>query len=398
MRILSWQRTNGWLLRVVVCSPVLGACAAQGRAVELPTLPFATDSLRTDLVQSGVTHRYIYSPVGPWAIHVLDVALDRCYRAVAVKGAEGAVGRQRTSLLLRDLAHTHVVVGGSNADFFLFVPPGVPQGALISEGRVVSGPSGRPVLAFDSSGVPRITTLRTTGSVTVGGARFELAGWNRAVPDGLALFDAEWGPATDTVSGAVEVVLRGTHPPAVLLIDTASSGVVIPRDGSALVARRGAPMALRAALLGLRPGDEVPLEVALSPFHPREAVGGRPVLLRDSALVELTVGEGQVGFVTSRHPRTAVGIARGGRRLLLVVVDGRQQPYSDGMSLLELAKLLLALGARDAINLDGGGSTTLLYADPDSAGALRIANRPSDREGERPVGDALAIVQGCGRL
>ena len=59
------------------------------------------------------------------------------------------------------------------------------------------------------------------------------------------------------------------------------------------------------------------------------------------------------------------------------------------------ANLLLGLGARDAINLDGGGSTTLVYADPDTSGKLRIANRPSDPTGERAVGDALAIVRGC---
>jgi exopolysaccharide biosynthesis protein len=81
--------------------------------------------------------------------------------------------------------------------------------------------------------------------------------------------------------------------------------------------------------------------------------------------------------------------------LILAVVDGRQRPYSDGMSLRELAILIRGLGARDAINLDGGGSTTLVYADPNSGGALRIANRPSDKEGERAVGDALAIVHRC---
>ena len=128
---------------------------------------------------------------------------------------------------------------------------------------------------------------------------------------------------------------------------------------------------------------------------PLEALGGRPLLLRDSTVVAAVDTEGGPSFATARHPRTAVGIARDGRRLLLVVVDGRQKSYSDGMTLRELADLMRGLGARDAINLDGGGSTTLVYADPDSSGRLRIANRPSDPTGERPVGDALAIVRGC---
>ena len=131
------------------------------------------------------------------------------------------------------------------------------------------------------------------------------------------------------------------------------------------------------------------------PWHPRDAVGGRPLLVRDSAIVGAVETEGQASFNVGRNPRTAAGIASNARRLILAVVDGRQIPYSDGMSLRELATLMRGLGARDAINLDGGGSSTFVYADPDSAGALRIANRPSDKEGERTVGDALAIVRRC---
>jgi exopolysaccharide biosynthesis protein len=129
-------------------------------------------------------------------------------------------------------------------------------------------------------------------------------------------------------------------------------------------------------------------------MHPRETVGGRPLLVRDSAIVASVDAEGL--FSQGRHPRTAAGIARGGKRLLLVVVDGRQKPYSDGMTLRELATVMLALGARDAINLDGGGSTTLVVDDSTASG-LRIANRPSDAAGERPVGNALAVVRTCSR-
>lgn len=131
----------------------------------------------------------------------------------------------------------------------------------------------------------------------------------------------------------------------------------------------------------------------LAPFYPKQAVGGRPRLVRDSAIVGEVDTEGQASF-RERNPRTAAGIARNGRRLILVAVDGREYENA-GMTLRELAQTMLGLGARDAINLDGGGSTTLVYADPDSSGRLRIANHPSDREGERTVGDALAIVHEC---
>ncbi len=132
---------------------------------------------------------------------------------------------------------------------------------------------------------------------------------------------------------------------------------------------------------------------ALRPFHPLQAVGGRPVLARDSTIAGEVDTFGRASF-RARNPRTLAGIARNGRRLILAVVDGREDENA-GMTLREEAELMLALGARDAINLDGGGSTTMVVADPDSSGRLRIANHPSDKEGERTVGDALAVVQQC---
>jgi exopolysaccharide biosynthesis protein len=281
----------GVLLALAACVPSHFAPPA------LSALPFRLDSTRVQVVADGVAHRYLYTAQGPWAIHVLYVDLNKCLSALAVKGADSAAGRTKTSALLQSVATHASVLGGVNADFFSLAN-GVPVNLLVVNGHMLTPPAKPPVLAFDSAGVPHIETFAL-------------------------------------------------------------------RDGR------------------------------LAPFHPLNAVGGRPRLVRDSVIVGEVDTEGQASFNVGRNPRTAAGLARGGRRLILVVVDGRQMPYSDGMSLREMAGLMLALGARDAINLDGGGSTTLVYADPDSAGRLRIANRPSDKEGERAVGDALAIVDRC---
>jgi exopolysaccharide biosynthesis protein len=88
-------------------------------------------------------------------------------------------------------------------------------------------------------------------------------------------------------------------------------------------------------------------------------------------------------FATDRHPRSAVASLSDGR-VILAVVDGRQ-PASVGMSLEELARLLLEHGATNAMNLDGGGSTAMVVQG-------RIVNRPSDVLGERPVSDAILVM------
>ncbi len=364
--------------------------------LDASAFPFAVDTLRSEVIQPGVVHRFIYSSRGPWAMHVFDIDRTRCWSGAALKSEGGAIGRERTSVLARQLATREQVAGAVNADFFLFTPPGVPVGAYISRGRVIAGPIEQAVIAFDSSGAPRIETLRVTGRASFDGREFPIAGWNRDVRGGLALFDDAWGMTTDTASSVVEILLEGPAPFRVVTVDTLPTGAPIPRGGVVLKAGRDAPAATRAALVALRPGGIVRADVAITPFHPREAVGGRPVLVRDSAVLRSVDSVGGAGFATARHPRTGVGIANAGRRLLIVVVDGRQAPYSDGMTLRELADLFRALGARDAINLDGGGSTTFVHAVPDSAGVFRVANRPSDPAGERPVGDALAIVKRCG--
>jgi hypothetical protein len=367
------------------------ACA---RAPEppAPVLPFATDTNHVERIAAGVTRRYVYAPAGPWAVNVLDVNRDACYSAVAVKGFPGAAGRKKTTVLLTELDSAADVVGGVNADFF--APNGVPANVHVSGGRLITGPRREAALAFDSAGAPSIAVFQPFQERQ--DAR-PSASWNRPAANGLAIFDANWGSVTDTASGAMEFILEG--PPdsrRVIGVDSATAGVPIPAAGGVWVFRGSLLRSLAARPLheGLNP-HLFPAPRTLRPFMPREAVGGRPALVRDSLVLPEVDSVGGAGFATTRHPRTAVGIANDGRRLILVVVDGRQKPYSDGMTLRELANLMLALGARDAINLDGGGSSTLVYSDPRSAGALRIANRPSDATGERAVGNALAIVRGC---
>lgn len=84
------------------------------------------------------------------------------------------------------------------------------------------------------------------------------------------------------------------------------------------------------------------------------------------------------------HPRTAVGVSQDGRYLVLLVIDGRQPGYSDGATLEETADWLLRFGAHDGLNLDGGGSATLVR---EEQGRILVANRPSGTARRPPGGD-----------
>lgn len=116
-----------------------------------------------------------------------------------------------------------------------------------------------------------------------------------------------------------------------------------------------------------------------------DVVGGYPELLDRGERTGDRLAGANPGFAASRHPRTAVAVSVEDSRVLFVVVDGRQGDYSTGMTLPELTDLLQALGAEEALNLDGGGSSALVVQG-------RVVNRPSDEAGERPVVNALLLV------
>lgn len=113
------------------------------------------------------------------------------------------------------------------------------------------------------------------------------------------------------------------------------------------------------------------------------AVSGFAVILRDGEVV---------GRDRNLHPRTGAGVSADGRTLWLLVVDGRQKTWSGGCTTPEMAVWLKRLGADDAINLDGGGTTTMVVAGQD--GKVEVVNRPIHLGipgRERPSGSHLGI-------
>jgi hypothetical protein len=128
-------------------------------------------------------------------------------------------------------------------------------------------------------------------------------------------------------------------------------------------------------------------EVKDPPADAKQVIGGSNILVKDGKNVA-PPGE-KPGFVRGPHPRTAVGIADGGKMMLLVVVDGRKKGEAIGMSLQELGDVMLKYSATDAVNLDGGGSSVIAIRDP-KTGKMRILNHPSDGR-ERSVANVLGV-------
>ncbi|MCY0937768.1 phosphodiester glycosidase family protein [Streptomyces sp. H34-S4] len=288
------------------------------------------------------------------------------------------------------------VVAAVNGDFFDIRGTGAPLGPGIGAGRLLhaaSPGSGRAV-AFDADGLGRVLRLALDGSVTLpGGAVRPLAGFNTARPpaEGFAAYTADW-PAEGLPASGPAVELRDGRVAGVRAALRRSARRERPAPGTILLVAAGAAAPELAAL---RPGDTVavaarPVAAEGGPL-PVSAVGGR------EALVVAGVPQNHDGEPNNAAaPRTAVGFSRDGRRARLVTVDGRQRD-SGGLTLTALGRMMHRLGAYEALNLDGGGSSTLLAALTGET-ALTLENSPSDgRQRPVPNGLVLTVPAGSGR-
>jgi hypothetical protein len=394
MRLYIRSLAASAALAAVACTPAPRLPAGPPLAVAR----FAdADSIRHDRVADGITHTVIHDARGPWAIHVVEIDAARCVPVLEARKPGGPLSARATTSALAGGALVAV-----NADFFR-LPGGTPVGAQVRDGVPLIGPTDWPVFAVTRRGAWRQGRARLHGTAGTRSDSVALVQVNRpAAPftaypgtrDGVTLFTvrADTVPADTSARRVLLRLLEGDERAGrgIVTASDAAAAATVVGEGSALLLAYGDAQAWAARR---SPGDTVrwhaavvvPRDAALADTA-TEVLGGFPMLLRGGAdvLHEQTV---RPEFGLGRHPRTALGWTADERRLFLVVVDGRQPPYSDGMSLPELAWVFRRLGATEALNLDGGGSTAMVVQGG-------VVNRPSDREGERAVGNALALT-GC---
>ncbi len=394
---------------------------------------FATEAdaigLRDQLIATGYTGlRVIYTgedgrkTTGPWVINVLEVTPHKLKGRLAVALGSGVipVNERLTEISARTQALAAV-----NGGYFVIGPndgtPGDLAGISIINGALLSeAVNGRTslVLPSRSGRGARIAALTSQITVTAAdGNTREIDGLNRKpglirgcggvggdLPteapkhdftctdsSELIQFTPAFGQTTEPGEG-VEVVLDRSRQ----VVDLRPRGGQIPSDGSVLAGTGDAAEWLQTyAQLGTRlnlktrvlaDGEKLPLTETLN------VVNGGPRLLRNQAIEITGFAEGfqqpenpefYYRFGVRRNPRTLAGVTASGN-ILLVTVDGRRPRVNVGASFIESARILQSLGAVDAVNLDGGGSTSMTIDQ-------QLVNRTSDTTGERPIADAIVI-------
>jgi hypothetical protein len=400
--------------RAVAGAMLAALLAFSGGAAPTPFLPGV---LRPASVLASVSSGYLSegrAPVAPgvqhdWgtiqttrsgrqAVNLLEVDLGTPVISLEASLAGDRITSLETtsSQARRTSSEGHRVVAAVNGDTWAgyasptqFAPNGIHirAGELVTAGRLA-----RPTFGIDASGRPLIGSVLVSASATLPDGTIRIIDRvNQGRSDRqLVLYTPRFGQATPGDVGGTDVVLAGVglpltptgvHQAVVLEVRPATGGIPIAPDTLVLNGAAG------SSLDSLTPGDPLLLTLSITPGweNVREAVGGRELIVRDGA----TYVSPRPTMADQLHPRTALGITASGD-LVVATVDGRRPGYSTGVDLDELAELMLSRGVVQALNMDGGGSTTMVVRRPGDPG-VSVVNRPSDGY-ERGVANSLLVI------
>jgi hypothetical protein len=346
-----------------------------------------------DLFKS--TNQSLVDGAGPIAVYLLRLNPDRISLSVALSNDEVMDAERVDAIAARQQA-----VAAVNGGFFN-TRNGEPISLLKVNGELVSDNTlARGIVAIrpDSRGKPQLEFDQATARMSM---RFEIGGKDTDVAiDGvdttrergkLMMYTPLYHRDTDTAANGIEWVLSG-NPLRVTEIRRDAGHTPIPPKGAVLsFGGLDPPAALAALAMGTRVTLLTAWKAAqgTSPKQfdqARDIINGAGLLKKAGRPItnwrEVENLNPQT-FIDMRHPRTVIGIDRRGA-IWLIAIDGRQPDYSIGMTLPDLVRLCDRLEITDALNLDGGGSTTMVVRG-------KIVNKPSDATGPRAVSDALIV-------
>ena len=324
----------------------------------------------------GVTYTYIQDEMNGIQIQACLLSVDtkakfelRPFSAAGAYNGRGYLSREAARRKLK---------AAVNASYF--DSDGWVIGVTKDKGNFMSVNS-TPRSAYVDNGKSRfiVKDVAYNGVLRFKGGELAIKGMNRArIAEDVVLFNEYYGKSTKTNQWGREIKIRDGK-----VIAVSNKGNMTIEPGTVVVSAHG--LVNKYLLRGIAVGDEVNLVQELNVPTANESsivVGGGPLIL-EAGKVNVRSKEEQIArdIAIGRAPRTAIGLKQDGT-VLVLVVDGRST-NSKGLTLQELATYFLRLGARDAVNLDGGGSSVMVING-------EIVNKPSDGW-ERPVSMALGL-------
>ncbi|GAA3167818.1 phosphodiester glycosidase family protein [Nonomuraea roseoviolacea] len=325
---------------------------------------------------------------GPWNVKVMMIDARTFRGSYASSLGTSVAARDKVSAMAKS-AHALAAVNGG---FFNIHTAknlqGEPVGASVVAGKLLSeAVPGRSAVVLKGR-TARITEISTTvTAIAQDGSKSPVNGVNRAAgTDELVLYTEEFGAKTPADDGADVVIdaagkVVGVRAPGAEVAKGTRvlHGTGVATEWLSAHATEGTTLKIDTKVVDLRKRSAIKLTPDVN------VIAGSVGLVRNgkTKITAKLNGHDSINMILRRHPRTLLGTTRNGS-LIVAVIDGRQPGITVGANFIEAARFMRWLGAREAVNLDGGGSTTMVVGD-------KVVNRPSDGV-ERGVGDALLIL------
>jgi phosphodiester glycosidase len=338
----------------------------------------------------GLTLTHIRDPAGPWRIQVLTIDPSQPLTIqVATPGPMGTYARPS------QIGRARGALAAINGDFS--ASPGRPLHPITRGGfvRTTGRQAGPGFGAGSRAAIVGVAHPAISARDETTARSFRLAHVNAGAPgrNQVVAFTRYGGRAEKPQARGCWVRLRVFGPRAwapgrvamirryhVTRTDCTIAPAAVPRKAIVLSSRLTGPGS--TILRSIQLGDVIRLRSSTGWTGVLDSIGGAPLLVSGGR----NVAPACSSYLCQRHPRTAIGVRADGK-ILLVTVDGRAA-RSVGMNLNQLANLMRNLGARYAVNLDGGGGATMWTS------SRGIVNNPSDPSGERPVTSAVIVLRG----
>ncbi|MDR7869449.1 MAG: phosphodiester glycosidase family protein [Tissierellaceae bacterium] len=339
-----------------------------------------------EYLASGVSHENIkkFTALGWWNINVIRIDLEDDY--TELKGLFNPDGISKRDTV-SNMVEKHNAVAGINGDYFNYSPQPSSMGGLISEGEIIISPIELAYalpsffLTHDNKGGVDYLDRKILVTDLHNGTRVNINTLNKVTTefDTLTLLNSLWGDKSignKYHNDLIEVVVDND---VIVDIRVGQEAINIPKNGY-VIAGRGP----RAEILQeLTIGHKVKLDVETTPNVDKIkfAIGGGSIILKDGELSLTNINS------KGANPRTGIGINKNNTEMILVTIDGRDSSFK-GVSQEVFGAIMKELGAYNAINLDGGGSTTMAIK-PLGEDKAQVVNKPSE-------GSQRLVVNGVG--
>lgn len=387
------KKTNTLFKCCALCLLTFSAVEANGQKGTITILDktYATDTIRHLSVGPGTVYTHINIPDIPLNVFFLKIDSKNPHIAFeTVLSYDSIMGNETTSrMAIRKSSPGHTLFAGTNADFYdTGTMKGMPINGSAIDGQVAKKPSdSRPLMGFDAMDVPVMDILNYEMSVSVNGVKTIIDEVNYPrYENKLVLYNQYNGKTTRTNNYGSEAELRPlgkwdiNKPVQCEVVQVYPKKGTNPiRNGYAYLSGHGTKESI---VNGLKQGDIVEINYAFAgKFNGdnknwQSLFGGDRVMVRNGQIQENDWAE--------NHPRTGIGMTQDSTQVIMCVVDGRSSA-SAGVTTKRLGDIMRSAGAYNAMNMDGGGSSTMYIKE------MNVVNNTSDVT-ERAVANGVYAV------